>query len=200
LIVQTAGAQIQPQPPVNLEYRPAQQTVRAGDTVHISLYAVAEGPGDQSVSDIEVVLLWDPLMLAGIERIDNGPYAWFFSDFPGKGGFDPDNLNGTHEDGNAQYLAARQLAPLAPFFATPEGRLVTTFVFEALAETPATFLESPRFFGQNRTRVFHGFTPNLDITGSIGTAQITIIPEPSTLGLLIFGAFAAHRILRRQRA
>lgn len=193
-------AQIGPSDPVDTEWRPSPTTVEVGQQFQIGFYGVGTGDAQSTVSNFEAALSWNPEHLRLIGKVDNGPYRWLFSGFPAAfSGFDPEGLNESWADGDAQYLASRQFAPLSPFFAPNEGRLVTTFIFEALAETPATFIESPSFRGANRSRVFDGLIPNLDITGTLGHAEVRIVPEPASLGLLAMGFGALIWTVRQRR-
>jgi hypothetical protein len=159
---------------IDLEWRPAAQMVSVGDTVSIGLYAVSDDDTDQSISAMDVILTWDPdfLELQGVNN--NGPYEWLSSGFPDDSGLD--GLNNTWLDGNALYQALAQLGE--PAYATPEGLLVTTVEFVALHRTPAgqtTELNILAELGQySQTRVFDGEIPGYDVTGTLGSAAVTI--------------------------
>lgn len=172
---------------VDIESRPAAQTVCLDETVHIALYMISDSDIDQSIGALEVILLWDPTRLELLGKEDNGPYTWLASNFPDDSALDglnvpfegpppfvPDN------DGDAYYVAWAQFAPAPPAYATPEGLLVTTFLFRAL--TPGTVqLDIPTTFGKyTATRVYDGFVPGLEVTGEIlDPAQVTIhCPQP----------------------
>jgi len=188
----------QPSPLVDLDWRPSPQAVVVGNTFEIGYYASSSTDANASVSNVEASLFWDPAHVRLVGHITNSPYRWLFNGFPTAIGADPEMLNLTWADGNAQFLASRQLAPLAPFSAPPDGRLVATFVFEALAETPATFVDTPSMFGLNHTRVFHGLIPNTDITGQLGRAEIRIVPEPASAALFLIAVpLLAFRFRKR---
>jgi hypothetical protein len=178
---------------IHLEWRPGAQIVNLGSTVDVGLYAVSDSALDQSVSAADVILDWDPAYLALTGVLDNGPYAWLSSSFPNDAGLD--GLNNTWLDGDALYLAMAQLG--TPAQASPAGLLVTTFQFTALDLTAGTLLSIPASEGSfTNTRVFDGVTPGLEVQGDLGTALITIVPEPGLLGLVSAGALVA---LRRRR-
>ena len=107
---------------------------------------------------------------------------------------DPDGLNTDLHDGDALFVA---LAPGGQeASAPPEGMVVTTFLFEALLETPGTDVLFDDVHGQALTRVRR---LNLDdVTGDFSPiATVVIVPEPASLLTLSFGALL---IARRRRA
>jgi hypothetical protein len=166
---------------VNLEWRPAEQTVTEGEIVNIGLYAVSDDETDQSIAAMEVILAWDSAFLELLGVDNNGPYEWLFSDFPDDSGFD--GLNDTWADGDALYQALARLGN--PAYATPDGLLVTTMRFEALAKTPArgTVLTILEEWGQyTRTRVFDGEIPGKEVTGTLGSANVRILCANGCVG------------------
>jgi len=160
--------------PVNLEWRPPSQTVQVGDTVNIGLYAVCSDPNTtQSMAAMDVIFAWDPerLRLLGLDC--TGAANWLYSGFPD----DPYGLNETipPQDGDGLYTA---LSPLGnPVHATPEGTLVTTFQFEALSVCDLTIVDILESAGSPpaHTVVYSGDTPNTDVTGTLGHAEVTIV-------------------------
>jgi hypothetical protein len=91
---------------------------------------------------------------------------------------DPFNLNESSppEDGDGLY---RGLAPLGSAVeATPAGTLITTFQFTALQETASTAIGILESGGDplGETVVFSGVIPNLDVTGALSGADVTIGP------------------------
>ncbi len=127
---------------VNLEWRPALQTVLVGETAEIGLYAVSVNQFNQPVMGIDTIVVWDgPAALALVDKVDNGPYSWMFSLFPDDRALDGLNADCGADvfcdpftympfnDGDAFYSAA---STPQPALATPEGLLVTTIRFEAL--------------------------------------------------------------------
>ena len=155
---------------INLEWRPDTQTVPVGATVEIGLYAVSDDPEeDQYILEMTVILNWDAAVMALLGNVDNGPYAWLFSGFPVG---DVDGLNDTFADGDALYAALGQLG--AGAWATPEGLLVTTFQFMALAPTVGTTLTIPEHAGSYTHTAIWG-APGVDVHGTLGSASVTIV-------------------------
>ena len=169
--------------PISLEWRPASQSVVVGDTINIELYAVSDDSVDDEISVMDVILEWDPsfMSLQGLDN--NGPYNWLSSSFPATaiGGLNPD-----YSDGDATYTARSQFIPPSAI-ATPGGLLVTTVQFLALAETPGTMLTIPESKGLAETSVI-GDIPGFDVHSSLGSAMVTITPEPASFMLLLAGA------------
>lgn len=165
---------------VNLEWRPAFQTVEIGETVEIGLYAVYV-PDDEygpSIACMAVLLQWDPDLLELLGCVDDGPYLWLWSDFVR----DPWDLNKTFEDGDAVYVAFSQLGPWAAAHATPQGLLVTTIQFRARAPgaamvtIPAELVAGPPGIPPPRTLVYSSEWPLTELQGELGWAGVTIHP------------------------
>lgn len=186
---------------VSLEWRTTPQVVSVGNTFSIGLYAVSDTP-TQNVSAVDTVLNWDSSYLDLISITNDSPYSWASSSLPDDCGLDALNadpvcpLVGTiTNDGNAFYSALG--APGSPAVATAAGLLVATFNFQALATTPSTLLTIPAMAGLfTESVVVSGDTAGLPVTGSLGFAQITIVPEPATLAFAAFGVLA---LVRRRR-
>jgi hypothetical protein len=162
---------------INLELRvvPGPCATRA---VRFNLYAIADSNVPQSISAMDVILAWDPntLQFQGSDNSGPYPYNWMFSGFQNDNRLD--GLNDAWADGNALYAAMAQLGG-PPAYGTPTGLLVATFKFRALhVGTPAPVTMLPAFGNYSHTVVYDGFTPGLDITGTLsGTAAV-----PSTRG------------------
>jgi hypothetical protein len=163
---------------INLELRPTFQTVwylTTDPEVEVGLYAVSDSELDQLSSAIQAIIQWDPdfLTLLGISA--EGAVPLLGSGFPIP---DPFNLNEADppQDGDGMYVA---FAPLSgPIVATPEGALITTFVFEPLQYSPATSVNIAASAGNppGDTIVFDGTEPNFDVTGTLSGCLIQIIP------------------------
>jgi hypothetical protein len=159
---------------INLEWRPAAQTVQVGDEVGIGLYAVSDDPEmDQLMAAMDVIIAWDPTSMELLGVDCSGCPNWLFSGFM----TDPFGLNEAipPQDGDGLYTA---LAPLGvPIPATPDGTLVTTFRFRALAVTESMILDILESAGSptGYTSVYDGTVPNMDVTGTLGSAEVTIV-------------------------
>lgn len=182
---------------VNLEFRPVASVINVGDTAQVGLYLTWDGTGaGQTVSALQLAFSWDPsfLDLTGLDG--TGGATLITSEFPvaGSGGLNDASIPA---DGDGFYLGLADLG--TPIDTTVAGgALVTTFLFQGLAETPATPVTMWPSGGSPlvRTTVFDGVTPNTDVTGSISGTSITVVPVPGT-GVL-FGVGAAG-VLRRRR-
>lgn len=160
---------------INLELRPADQTVSiAAGTVGVSLYAVSDSGVNQLLSAINAIVQWDPALLELIGLDASGAVTLLASGFPD----DPFKLNESNppQDGDGLYVA---FAPLGnPVAATPAGTLITTFLFEPLATTPGTAVIILDAAGTppTETVVYDGTEPNLDVTGDLSGAVVEILP------------------------
>ena len=181
---------------INLEWRPAAQTVEVGDTVDVGLYAVV-GPGEhQYFRALDMVFTWDTTYLDLLGLDATGAVDLLSSDFPY-----PDTLYNINEadppqDGDGYYQAFAPLGPGVDVY--DAGVLLTTFQFEALAESLGTLVDIPAYGGdpELETTVWGGGGANRDRTGTLGDAWIEIVPEPATLTLFGLGALT---LLRRRR-
>lgn len=180
---------------INLEWRPLEETVIVGELAEIGLYAVSDNPSiNQPIASMDVLPGWDQQYLALQGVNDNGPYDWLWSTFPDDAG--GDGMNNTWDDGNAKYTALAQPGEGNEAWATPEGLLVTTFQLLALLETPVgvptELITIPEYGQYSRTVVRP--PGGGDVTGTLSDAAlITIIPEPSSLVLLLAGGLVCLR-------
>ncbi len=167
---------------INLDLRPDSQTVLTGSTVELSLFAVSDNAQNQSISAMDVILVWDPskLQLTGFSNSGNG-YNWLNSGFLYPGG-----LNATYSDGDAIWTSFAQLGN--PAYATPTGLLVTKFQFQALVASPPTPVAIPRSRGGYTTVVYDGSQSNQDVTGTLDSGALVRIVdetvEPSQFTLI----------------
>jgi len=177
---------------IGLEWRPSAQTVNVNDPVNIGLYAVSDSSADQLLSAADVIFSWDPVFLDLLGNDNTGGAPLLVSGFPA---VEPYNLNESvpPQDGDGFYLAYAFLG--SPVAATPAGTLLTTFQFLALAETPGTDVVVEQTGGspQGHTAVYDGTVPALEVTGALGSATVTIVPEPSTLTCLALSLLAVIR-------
>jgi hypothetical protein len=158
---------------VNLEFRAVPEAC-ASRYLDIGLYAVSDNAGNQPISALDVILVWDPtvLELRGIQGQGQYPYNWLFSGFPDD--HQLDGLNNTWSDGNALYEALAQLG--RPAYATPEGLLVTQFQFRKLRVGAATTITMPPSYGLYTHTVVYGTVPALPVTGTL--TPVTLTPAP----------------------
>lgn len=155
---------------VNLELRPAFQTVEVGQPVQVGLYAVS--PTSQSFASVDVVLLWTQALIDLTGNSNVGAVPLLVSSFPAG---DPYGLNLNLHDGDAFYVAFAMLGN--PVVATPSGTLLTTFQFTATA-TGSAMIEMPLTHPSGaRTRVLDGTVPNLNVTGTVTGAVIDVIAD-----------------------
>lgn len=174
------------------------QAAVVGDTVDIGLFVVSDGmPQTQTLAAAEVILGWDPGVLQLLGLNNTGAVPLLSSVFHAG---DVSGLNEVSppQDGDGLYSAFANFGQ--PVIATMQGVLLTTFQYRALAPTLGTLVDILPTAGNPpiNTTVFDGVVPNLDVTGTLGSAAVTIIPEPGTLALLALGAVAL-RIRRRKR-
>jgi hypothetical protein len=159
---------------IDLELRPVPPgSYRVGDLVEVGLYAVSSDPKNtMPTSGMQVIFQWDPGVLELVGADNNGPVAWLLSDF-----FDDsalDGLNNSFADGDAYYQAASSI--LGPADVTPEGLLVTTLQFNAVGAANDSVVEIlPAAGTQTETDVF-GAAPGEIVTGSLGSALVTVVP------------------------
>ncbi len=165
---------------VDLELRPAQQTVLVGDDVDLGLYAVSADGSDESVGFVGAVLVWNATTLALTGHSDEGAFAWAYSGFP----YESAGLNISYGDGDAYYQAVVvRGGPLAT--ANAAGALVTTLQFSALsASTGPTAVVIVPCVDTTCTRVLDrhpfDFGPT-EITGSLGDpAEVTVLCQLDT--------------------
>lgn len=159
---------------VNLEWRKSVQSVCPGEIVAVSLFAVCAGPGNQSLSAVDLAVIWDPAYLA-YQGIDpSGSVELTASFLPVA---DPFGINESAipTDGSMLYCA---YAPLgSPVVVTPAGVQLATFQFAAIQATPAaTLIEMRESLGtpQILSTVWSGDAPNTPATGTLANARIGV--------------------------
>jgi len=183
------GASSSAQATISVEFRPSHQVVLVGQAVNIGIYLVADPPVPvQTAAAAQVTFTWDPALLHFLGNDNTGGYPLLASGFP----TDPYGLNEAHppQDGNAIYVAFANFGNPIP--ATVAGTLLTTLQFTALAPTMLTPITIQPTGGHpmGRTQVFDGTIPNTDVTGSLRSADVTIVgpgPGGATLSLLRSG-------------
>ncbi|MCK4658611.1 MAG: hypothetical protein KAV82_03730 [Phycisphaerae bacterium] len=178
---------------VDLELRVSDEAATIGDMVSLALCVVSDSVEDQPFRAVDLIFSWDTdfLRLLGVDN--TGAVSMLFSGLPA---IDSYNLNEEvpPQDGDGFYNA---MVLGSPAIATPEGTLLTTFQFQALACTLGSEVALEECGGSpvGRSRVFHPVTPNLSILGDLRSATVTIVPEPGVLVVLAFGGLV---LLRRR--
>ncbi len=163
---------------INVELRPATQTVAVNSTVFIEMYLVSDSGSDQLMASAEIILTWNPTFLE-LEQANNIPGLMSFPEFPV---FLPLNEADPPADGDAMYVAlAFGDQPLA---ATPAGTLLTTLQFKALLETNGTPVCIPESsdIPQGTTVVWDGTIPNFPVTGTLTGAIVVIEGDGGACG------------------
>jgi len=177
---------------INLEWRPAAQTVWVGNPVNIALYAVSSEPTTLHFSSIQAIFRWDPRCLALLGRNDTGrPPLWMY-------GFiaDPYGLNESAipADGDGLYIATASLGESVGV--TSAGTLLTTFLFRAVAPSSQTTVSIVPCGGSPVGESFIADEDGYRVTGVLGEVAVTVLPEPGTVCLI--GVMLAARWHRRQ--
>ncbi|MGB0714654.1 MAG: hypothetical protein ACPGXK_02180, partial [Phycisphaerae bacterium] len=161
----------QVQAAVNLEFRPASQTVTNNTVVDVEVYAVSDSASNQTVGRLQALFSWDPTVLRLSGIVDNGPYNWLSIGFPNSPANSPLNNGIPANDGDAAVVALSQFDP-APFAeATPAGLLIATLQFTAIdtaTDSPVGLLAS---LGGEVTVVFDipAGEMQMDVTGTLGS-------------------------------
>jgi hypothetical protein len=164
--------------PVDLKFVPDNETVGIGDTLELNLWGDSRYSGQINIKSISLHLQWDPGCLEfssytdKIDGITGGGLLWWDA-------ISLDQTSGT---------------------ATIDGAVMTGSVqtsvniyaldFKALSATDLT----PTSITINGTIVMN--PNNYSIAGNLGSAAITIVPEPATMCLLGLGALG---LLRNRR-
>lgn len=157
---------------INLELRPAAQTVPPGSTISVGLYAVSDSSQPQTLSAAQVIITWDVnfVQLQGLTTA--GAATLLVSSF----GAEPYGLNASLLDGDAMWLGLAPLGSGNAVPATPQGTLLTTFLFTALNPTSQTQVNIAASAGNppGQTIVYSGETPNTIVTGTLAGATLVI--------------------------
>lgn len=178
--------------PINLEFRPAAQSVSINQPVALGLWAYTEIGETQLFRALDMVFTWESEFLR-LEALNQaGAAPLLSSGFPYA---DPYGLNETvpPQDGDGYYKAWAHLGQ--PILVTSDGVLLTTFVFRALMQTSATRVTIAPFGGEPplETTVWGGPEANTIVTGALGFATVEVIPEPLTGALLVLGGLLTIR-------
>ncbi|UCD75328.1 MAG: hypothetical protein JSV91_00115 [Phycisphaerales bacterium] len=147
-----------------------------GDEIEIGLYAVSPSDTTHYFAAADVIFAWDPEYLQLMGNDDVGGVDLLYSGFPLG---DPYNLNEVvpPQDGNGLYSAWGHFGSPVP--ATPEGTLLTTFVFEAIDVVEETAVDILVSGGDpvGYTTVFHPTIPNYPITGELFGTAVDVVRD-----------------------
>jgi len=150
---------------IDLELRP-EPAGTCGDPVRIGLYAVSDSATAQSFAAIDLVFAWNPAELQLVGTDQAGAVPILSAGLPMN---DPYGLNEVSPpaDGDGYFLLFSQLGN--PALATPEGALVTTFVFEVVGGDATSTVDILPSGGMPtiQTRVLDGEVPGLIVTGAL---------------------------------
>ncbi len=163
---------------VNLDWRPASQTVPLGGTATLSLYARATGPGNELISSVDAIIVSDPAFLR-LERLNraNAPYHWLTDGFFTPS---PDGINNSLTDGAMLYTALAR--PGMPPLIDTQGLLVMTFEFTAVGGPATAAVTTPLTYGPTaQTHVYDALQANHDIRGAGSSATVHIVASVETL-------------------
>ena len=184
---------------INLELRPGAQIATVGQTVDVGVYVVSDDLTTQYSNLVYVMFSWNTALLQLTGKNDTGGTPLLSSSFPLADIFG--NINGGVAPPAASpgfYQAQSFLGAANNVPATPAGTLLTTFKLTALAQTALTTISIiPNAGIGGHSRVF-GPAPNSDVTGTLGHADITIVPEPAGFALLVAG-IALSQVRRSRR-
>lgn len=168
---------------INLELRVSSSTVRVGAPVEVGVYAVSDDETDQPFRFLQVMIGWDADALRLIEFVANG-IVWqgFTQDDcefdrlsnelcpPNNGCLSADGV--PCNDGDAR-LDAFNLS--ADEFATPEGVLTTTIVFQAIGPASSARVWLIPIAGPvSETKVLANDPANPNVTGTLGELFVSI--------------------------
>ena len=172
---------------VDLELRAVSPPVVAGDTVRVALIARSDDGTSQPFAGLDVLLAWDPAVLALVGTDEVGAFEWSLSYFPNDGSLDGLNADCSptefcesysglpFNDGLAAYQAVMLFADVVPV-ATSDGVVVTTFVFDVLEPAALTQVASQPeagLFSFSRVVAFveGGF---VEVTGALRSSLLSV--------------------------
>lgn len=168
---------------INLVLETPTPTATVGDTVEVQLWFVSDGDDAREWILADILLEWD------------SAFDWLgYEDDPGVGLNYSTTFQATPADPNQLWWSGA--TGFTPARAEPgSGTLVTTFMFEALAATPAP-VEISILPGDvpGDTIVGDGIS---NLLGELDTISIMIVPEPGTAGLIFLGGMLGMRRRRR---
>ncbi|MHC5006544.1 MAG: EF-hand domain-containing protein [Planctomycetota bacterium] len=159
---------------VNVEFRTVEDSVAVGGTANVGVYLVSDSDSDQYVASAEIVFTWEPqyLQLLGVDTT-GGPPLMGFPPFPDNL---PLNESDPPQDGDGMYIALAYGG--VPVEAPPQGTLLTTFQFEAMAETSGTLVDVVASLSNppGTTVIWDGTIPNYPVTGTL-TGDVVVVGD-----------------------
>ncbi len=178
--------------PIDIVLQPTIQTVGLGSNVSVGVWVQSNDGANHLMAAADVMFAWDNsyLQFNGVNNAGAVPLlASYLPNISPNEALPP-------VDGDGFYQAYAFLG--SPINVTPAGVLLTTFTFTSLAPTLSTLVEILPGAGSPNinTAVYDGTVPNLVVTGNLGFTKIKIVPEPSTIGLLLA---ASMLFVRRRR-
>jgi hypothetical protein len=158
---------------INLELRPANANAAVGNTINLGLYAVSDSASDQLLAAVHAIITWDTSYVQLLGLNNAGAVSLLSSAF----GPEPYHLNTSITDGDAMWIGLSPLGAANAVHATPSGTLLTTFQFQALANTAPTTLVNIVLSAGNpvgHSIVYDGTVPNTNVTGTLSGSVITV--------------------------
>lgn len=179
---------------IDLSLLPDQAAYPVGAQVAVQVRARAASGEPEGMLSFQMIFTWDPsrLQLLGVSTAGAPSFTGigFFHDAYGI------NESSPPTDGTAMLIGLGPLGSSIMAPTTPNGALLTTMLFTALAPSQATPLTIlPSAGNPVGISVVYGDTgPNVNNTGVLTGTSVTIIPAPSAAGLLAVGF-----VLKRRR-
>lgn len=153
---------------INIDLRPSTSIAAVDTKVNIGIYLTSDSKTSQLAMAADVVFGWDKskLQFLGIDNSGTPPVT--SSSLP----LVKLNESNPPQDGDGFYMLLGQLG--SPLACPPEGVLVTTLQFRVTSVGPAsvTVLTSANDGQVRYSRVLDGTVPNLNKTGTLGTAMV----------------------------
>lgn len=168
---------------VNLSLEPSTKTVSVGQAFSMEVWMRLNPPGEGlDLCGMDMDLQWDKtyVRLDGVTVTASCSANFSESDF---------------SDGDAILTVVFNDYPNTTY----TDQHPATLHFTALAVTESTLLTIPSSLGHNIPTCVASYGEPWDVTGTLTGADITIVPEPSTIALLGLGGLALL-ILRSRRA
>lgn len=174
---------------VDFALLPASQVAEVSDVVGIELWAYPSETVE--FNSAQAILTWDTdyLQLVGNDDPAYPPppdTSIWDSGFPAFDSFGLNEAAPLPQDGNGLWVGEVDIGQTLP--AAPGGILLTTLLFDALAETPSTLVTIESTYQLNgkpmaRSKFNVGTYNLLDAVGD--PAEVIIIPEPAGLTIML---------------